>query len=160
MSADVIARCTRDGVIQWGQVAKQLGVSIDRARRMYDPVSSSRQDPQQLTDWPMSDAEIHKSPRPKADDHKQLIITLLDRHGLLSVEDLAARIHTSTNGIRSRLTELSRQGLCQSNNAGDRCGRTWMLTATGYAMAKIYTASRPGSDPIGPRAPSTIGKAA
>lgn len=33
----IIARCTRNGVVLWAHVAKQLGMSVDRARSQYDP---------------------------------------------------------------------------------------------------------------------------
>lgn len=33
----IIARCTRNGVVLWAHVAKQLGTSVDRARSQYDP---------------------------------------------------------------------------------------------------------------------------
>src|ERR1700761_8523507 len=126
MSTDLIARCTRNGTIQWSQVAKQLGVSVDRAQRMYAP--TPRQDPQQIGDWAMPDQQAHKSPRAKSESHKRQIITLLDRHGSLSVDDLASRLRATPASIRKTMFELTQLKLCQSDNASDKCGRTWSLT--------------------------------
>lgn len=37
MSSEVLARCTRNGVTSWSNVAKQLGLSVDQARSRHDP---------------------------------------------------------------------------------------------------------------------------
>lgn len=152
----VIQRCTRNGVTSWQSVAKQLGCSVDRARRLYDLTTSARHDPQQLAE-PLTDAQAYKSPHPKGEGFKTKILVLLERHGRLSVEDMAARIGSSPGSIRRFLGEMVHHGLCQSDNAGDKCGRSWSLTAAGKVTAKAQR-ERPGQ--IGPRAPSAIGEAA
>ena len=35
--AEVVERCTRNGVTSWTSVARQLGCSVDRARLLGDP---------------------------------------------------------------------------------------------------------------------------
>lgn len=154
----VVARCTRDGVTSWQNVARQLGMSVDKARRLYDPVSSARRDPQQLAEHhPMTDAEAYKSPHPKGQGFKAMILVLLERHGKLSVEDMTVRSGSTPSSIRRFLGEMVHNGLCQSDNAGDKCGRSWSLTEAGKAAAK---AQREPRTEIGPRAPSAIGQAA
>lgn len=158
----VIQRCTRDGAVMWGQVAKQLGISVDKARRLYEPTSSARHDPQQLAEpEPMTDAQAYKSPHPKGQGFKTMILGLLERHGRLSVEDMARRIGSTPSSIRRFLGELVHAGLCQSDNAGDKCGRSWSLTEAGKTTAKAQR-ERPGkpNTEIGPRAASDIGQAA
>lgn len=148
----IIHRCTRDGVTSWQNVARQMGISVDKARRLYDATSRARHDPQQLGEpAPLTDAQAYKSPNPKGQGFKTMILVLLERHGRLSVDDLAHRIGSTPSSIRRFLGELVRHGLCQSDGAGDKCGRSWSLTQAGKITAKAQR-DRPGE--IGPRAPS------
>lgn len=159
---DVVDRCTRAGVTSWSNVAKQLGVSVDRARRLYDPVSSSRRDPQQLAGpapESLTDAEAYRSPNAKGAGLKAVILTLLERHRHLTVDEMAKFTGSSNDTMRPRLSALRRAGLVQNDQAGDRIGRTWVLTAAGRAIARTYR-DRPGKPDVGPGSPSIIGQAA
>lgn len=151
---DLIARCTRNGVISWQQVAKQLGCSVDRAQRMY--ATTPRQDPQQLAEL-LTNAEAYKSPHPKGDGLKAAILGLLERHGQLSVADIAARTRSTPATVRGMLRDLTHAGLVENDQARMKFERSWKLTATGRTIAKTQH-TRPGD--VGPRTPSAIGEAA
>lgn len=156
---DILARCTRDGVVLWGQVAKQMGISVDRARKLYDPVSSSRSDPQQLAEdrEPLSAGMGRGRKCAEGEGLKAQILIFLERHRRLTVEDLAKRAQSTPNSIRRRLADLLRCKLVQHDNAGDKIERTWTLTLPGQLIARSYS-SRPGD--IGPGAPTAIGQKA
>lgn len=152
MSADVIQRCTRNGVVIWSQVAKQLGCSIERAK-MLCGYPAPRQDPQQIAPEPdvdaMTDAEAFRSPYAKTDGLKALLMALLGRHSTLSCEQLAVMASSTPNSVRKRLWSLRQAGMVESD---ERRGRatpsSWWLTPAG----KVATLDRPGS--IGQGAPS------
>jgi hypothetical protein len=140
VSADVISKCTRNGVTSWSNVAKMLGCSVDKAKALHGHLTP-RQDPQQIVDnWAMSDAEAYRSPHPKGDGLKAQLLGLMERHGRLSTEQLAVLASSTPDSIRRRVNDLVAARLVEH----DGClPRTWGLTTDGKTIARAYH-ERPG----------------
>lgn len=139
MSAAVLAKCTRNGVVSWSNVAKMLGCSVETAKARCGHLTP-RQDPQQIGEWAMTDAEAYRSPHPKTDGMKALILALMDRNGSMSAEALAVLCSSTPNSIRMRLSQLGAAGYVAHDG---RWPRTFWLTADGKAIARTYR-ERPG----------------
>ena len=141
----IIARCTRNGVTSWQNVALQLGMSVDACRKRFDmhylPVRV----------WPhpcapvaapvaaevVDEADVH-SMAYKGPGMRVEIAILLKRHGSLSVSAIAGRLNRTCNSVRMRLSRMQKDGWVENDSLGRRNGTyewTWSLTALGVQVA-------------------------
>lgn len=135
MSVDalaVIARCTRGGHIQWHQVAKQLGQSVDTVRVQHDPSYLNARpwphkceavtpggEPDMIELEPTDLSSPHEKPEPL----KDRILKLLHVQSM-SAEILGSALSSPRNSIRARLDRLLDAGLVCHDG---RYPRTWSL---------------------------------
>jgi DNA-binding transcriptional ArsR family regulator len=134
----IISRCTRDGVVAWSQVAKQLGRSVDSVRAQYDPGyeraycwAPSREPippaaPEDLIE-PDVDENDMSSPYVKPTPLKERIMRLLSVQSMCA-ETLAHALNCPKNSIRARLDRLYDAGLVTHDG---RYPRTWSIAGQG-----------------------------
>jgi len=135
----VIARCTRNGVTSWQQVARQLGRSVDSVRCAYDPQYLK------VRPWPHPCEEVASpvepeleleptdlsSPHPKGESLKVRILKLLAVQSMSS-EILAHALNVPRNSIRARLDRLLDAGkVCHDG----RYPRTWAIAGQSPQVA-------------------------
>lgn len=159
MSADIIARCTRDGRVQWQQVSIQMGVSVDSARSQFDQAYKQTHEraPDRMTKpkpkpkgRPKAAATNsepvprrrqdpdHKSPHTRRNTlSKRLLIALLKRPDSSVI--LAAAVNTTAMSARVTLNKLRADGLVTDDG---RKPMTWRLTTTGMEVARAIKASQ------------------
>jgi hypothetical protein len=134
--AEIIARCTRDGVVSWQHVARQLGRSVDSVRAQFDSgygrawVAMPSRDLEDEEPPPDSEVPV-TSPYTKGPGLKLEILRDL-QHGPRSVETIANQLVRPVNSIRARLDRLLEIGAVSHDG---RYPRTWSLTATGLRIS-------------------------
>lgn len=160
MSAEIIVRCTRDGHIQWQQVAKMLGVSVEKARSQLDGAYMRRPAVSPVTPAADPKPEPKPDPVPKAKarqegekrwqdpDHKsplarrellskRLLIALLKRPDCSVI--LAAAVTTTAMSCRVTLNKMRAEGLVTDDG---KKPMTWRLTAVGEEIARTMKAEK------------------
>lgn len=130
MSAEaIIARCTRNGITSWQNVAAQMGRSVDGVRSDYDPMYLK------IRPWPHPCEEVEpeaeptdlSSPYAKPEPLKDRILKLLTVQSM-SAEILSHALNSPRNSIRARLDRMLDAGLVQHDG---RYPRTWSLAGQG-----------------------------
>lgn len=130
-AADIIARCTIDGVTRWSHVAQQMGRCVDSVRAEFDPrylrayIWAPSREPRPEMDLPAEDDEdSFRSTRAKSDGLRVSIIARLGR-GSASAETLAAFIGCTVQGARNQLSKLKADGQVVHTR---RLPYTWSLS--------------------------------
>jgi len=120
---ELLSRNTRNGVVSWQSVAKQLGVSIDHAKAIVSK-GSERAEP--------AKAANRKSLR-------DLILIAIDRTPLTS-DQLAGRLRVTTESVRLWLQEAKRQNLAHPHRERGMSSSVWVITPQGRIIVQQLTA--------------------
>lgn len=120
-----IARCTRNGVVQWQQVATQLGCSVATARAQYDvaycrPYAVAAPTPPRPPAKPPSNRVRKQKPDGLS---ANIFAALAD--GPLSSKEIAEKSGRPYGSVRVRLSTLKELGLVEFVNC------EWALPAEG-----------------------------
>jgi hypothetical protein len=152
MSAEqIIARCTRDGVVSWQNVAAQLGCSVDQARKLHDPQYLA------IRPWPqrceavtpkgepieLVDENDTHSLAPKGPGLAVEILRALKRHGPMSAQAISGLVGSPCNSVRMRLARMLERKWVVNDSRGRGNGVfewTWAPTAEGLKIAEAGSA--------------------
>ena len=116
-TSQIIARCTRGGVVSWQNVAQQLGRSVDSVRAECDPtymrshIWAPSREPRPEMEPPevIPDENDTRSPHERGPDMRTKIVACLTR-GCASAETIAAAIGHGVASVRVHLTWMKQEG--------------------------------------------------